>query len=58
MPRREVYIFIRKPDLDFLLVFCWHFASISNHFRKIQDFLLDIHTSHVTEMLDDVTGRK
>jgi hypothetical protein len=51
-------IFIRKFDPDFLLVFCWHFASISNHFRVIHDVLLANFTSHVTEMLDDVTDRK
>jgi hypothetical protein len=47
-----------KGDPDFLFVFCWHFASISNYFRVIHDFLLAFYMSHVTETLDDVTDRK
>jgi hypothetical protein len=33
-------IFLRKRDPNFLLVFCGHFASISNHFRVIQDLFI------------------
>jgi hypothetical protein len=51
-------IFHRKPDPDFLLAFCRHFASISNHFRVIQDFYSLFNTSQVTDVLDDVTDRK
>jgi hypothetical protein len=51
-------IFHRKPDPDFLLAFCRHFASISNLFRVIYDFYSLFNTSQVTDMLDDVTDRK
>jgi hypothetical protein len=37
--------------------FCHHVATITNHFRVVQDYLLAIYASHVTEMLDDAKGQ-
>jgi hypothetical protein len=37
-PPGGVNNFVRKPVPDFLLVFCWHFVCISNHFRVIHIF--------------------